>query len=151
MPPRHAARRRPPPRATIRSPARKDSSSRTTRAAGHSASKSANAFVDAPRKRWIDWSSSPAAVISPRVGHEQPQQQALGEARVLQVVDEHVPVAAGEPRAHVRLLAQQPERAQHEVAEVERPRVAQHPVVRAEQLPELALARGARALGLAER
>ena len=52
--------------ATIRSPARKDSSRRTTRVPGHSASKSANAFVDAPRKRWIDWSSSPAAVTSPR-------------------------------------------------------------------------------------
>jgi hypothetical protein len=50
----------------------------------------------------------------------------------------------------VRLLAQQPERAQHEVAEVQRPRLAQHPVVGAEQRAELALARGARAL-LAER
>jgi hypothetical protein len=85
------------------------------------------------------------------VGHEQPQQQPLGEARVLQVVHQHVPVAAREPRTHVRFLAQQPEGAQHEVAEVQRPRLAQHPVVRAEQLAELALAGGARPLGLAER
>ena len=77
------------------------------------------------------------------VGDQQPQQQALGEARVLQVVDEHVAVAPGEPRAHVRLLAQQPERAQHEVAEVERPRLGEQPVVGAEELGELALARDA--------
>ena len=42
-------------------------------------------------------------------GHEQPQQQALREARVLQLVDQHVPVPAREPLAHVRLRAQQPE------------------------------------------
>ena len=53
---------------------------------------------------------------------QQPQQQALGEARVLEVVDEHVAVAGRDPRAHVRLLAQQPERAQDQVAEVERRR-----------------------------
>ena len=80
------------------------------------------------------------------VRDEQAEQQALGEARVLQVVDEHVRVACGEPAAHVRLLAQQAERTQHQVAGVDRAGVAQHPVVGAEQLAELALARGSGAL-----
>ena len=57
------------------------------------------------------------------LGDEQPQQQALGEAGVLQLVDQHVPVAGGEARAHVRLLAQQAEGEQDEVAGVERARL----------------------------
>ena len=81
------------------------------------------------------------------LGDQQPQQQALGEARVLQLVDEHVPVARREPRAHVRLLAQQPERLQHEVADVERARLGQQPVVGGEQRRELALARARRVVG----
>ena len=81
------------------------------------------------------------------VGDEQAQQQALGEARVLQVVDQHVAVLRGQARAHVRLLAQQPERVQDEVAEVQRPGLAQQPVVGAEELGELALAVGAAVVG----
>ena len=81
------------------------------------------------------------------LGHQQPQQQALGEAGVLQLVDQHVRVARRQPRAHVRLLAQQPERVQDEVADVERAGVAQQPVVGGEQLGELALARAARVVG----
>ena len=50
----------------------------------------------------------------------------------------------------MRLLAQQAERAQHEVAEVEHAGLAEHPVVGPEQLAELALAGGAGAVGLAE-
>ena len=73
------------------------------------------------------------------LGDEQSQQQALREVRVLVLVDEHVPEAPGQPRAHVRLLAQQPERLQDEVAEVQRPRLGQHPVVRRVDVGELAL------------
>ena len=74
-------------------------------------------------------------------GHQQPQEQALGEARVLELVDEHVAVAVGEPVAHVCVGAQEAEAVQHEVADVERPRVGQHPLVGAVELGELALAR----------
>ena len=45
----------------------------------------------------------------PVLAREQPHQQALGEVRVLQLVDEHVAVARGHPRAHVRLRAQDAE------------------------------------------
>ena len=83
------------------------------------------------------------------LGDQQPQQQALGEARVLELVDQHVAEARGEPRAHVRLGAQQPERVQHEVAEVERARLGEHAVVGGVDRGELALARGARAIGRA--
>ncbi len=39
--------------------------SRTTVASGHSARKSSTFFVDAPRKRWMAWSSSATAVTGP--------------------------------------------------------------------------------------
>ena len=71
---------------------------------------------------------------------KQTEQKPLGEARVLQLVDEHVPVALGEPVPHVRAGAQQAEAVQHEVADVERAGVRQHSLVRAVQLGELALA-----------
>ena len=64
-PVRDRARR---PRGRRRGSARRSGSSRsrrTTAASGHSARKSAMFFVDAPRKRWIAWSSSPAAVTLP--------------------------------------------------------------------------------------
>ena len=51
--------------ARIRSGQRWLSSSRTTVAAGHSASKSRRFLAAAPRRRWIAWSSSPAALIWP--------------------------------------------------------------------------------------
>ena len=79
-----------PAAASSRAPARSDSSSRTTVASGHSARKSRMFLVAAPRKRWIDWSSSANALICAVLGHQQAQQQALGEARVLQLVDQHV-------------------------------------------------------------
>ena len=78
------------------------------------------------------------------LGDEQPQQQVLGEVGVLELVDEHVPEAGGEPRADVRLGAQQPERVQDEVAGVERPGLGQHAVVGGVDRGELALAGGPR-------
>ena len=64
------------------------------------------------------------------LGGEQPQQQALGEVRVLQLVDEHVAVARGDPRAHVRAARAAARNAsQDEVAEVERPGLGEHAVV----------------------
>ena len=79
----------------IRSPG-SDATPRAARPSprGHSARKSRMFLVAAPRKRWIAWSSSATAVMLPCSADEQPQQQALGEARVLQLVDEHVAVAA---------------------------------------------------------
>ena len=53
----------------------------------------------------------------------------------------------GQPRAHERALAQQPERLQDEVAEVERAGLVEQPVVGGEQRGELALARAVRVLG----
>ena len=51
--------------ARIRSGQRWLSSSRTTVVAGHSAWKSRRFLAAAPRRRWIAWSSSPAALIWP--------------------------------------------------------------------------------------
>ena len=101
-------------------------SSRTTVAAGHSASKSRRFLAAAPRRRWIAWSSSPAALTCAVLAREQPHQQALGEVRVLQLVDEQVAVARGDPRPHVRLRAQHAEGVEQQVAEVERPRLLEH-------------------------
>ena len=58
---------------------------------------------------------------------------------ILEVVDEHVAVARADARAHVRPVAQQPQRAQHEVACVERARLDQQALVREVELGELAL------------
>ncbi len=82
------------------------------------------------------------------VAGEPAQQQALGEVRVLELVDEHVAPAARDARPHVRALAQQPEGLQDEVAVVERPGLGEHPVVGRVDGGELALARGARPVGL---
>ena len=76
------------------------------------------------------------------LAREQPHQQALGEVRVLQLVDEHVAVARRHPRAHVRLGAQDAEGVQQQVAEVERPRLLEHAVVGGVDGGELALAVG---------
>ena len=102
---------------------------RTTRASGHSARKSTMFFVDAPRKRVIAASSSAATQRLPWSVDEQPQQQVLGEVRVLELVDEDVVEARREPRADVRLGAQEPERVEDEVAGVERPALREQPVV----------------------
>ena len=89
--------------ARIRPPERRLSVRRTTRASGHSARKSTMFFVEAPRKRVI------ACVVVGRdaevavVGDEQPQQQVLGEVRVLELVDEDVVEARREPCPDVRL------------------------------------------------
>ena len=76
------------------------------------------------------------------VAGEQPHQQALGEVRVLQLVDEQVAVALGHPRPHARLGAQEPEGVEQQVAEVERPALLQHAVVGGVEGGELALAVG---------
>ena len=83
------------------------------------------------------------------VGDEQPQQQVLGEVRVLELVDEDVVEARREPCADVRLAAQEPERVEDEVAGVERPALRQQPVVGGVDGGELALAHRARPRGLA--
>ena len=111
-------------------------------AAGHSASKSRRFLAAAPRRRWIAWSSSPAALTCPCSPCEQPHQQALGEVRVLQLVDEQVAIARRDPRAHVRLRAQHAEGIEQQVAEVERPRLLEHAVVGRVDGGELALAVG---------
>ena len=49
----------------------------------------------------------------------------------------------GQPRAHTGVGAQQAEALEHEVAGVERPGFVEHPLVRAVELGELALARAA--------
>ena len=78
----------------------------------------------------------------PVLAREQPHQQALGEVRVLQLVDEQVAVARRHPRPHARLRAQEPEGVEQQVAEVERPRLLEHPVVGRVEGGELALAVG---------
>ncbi len=125
--------------ARIRSRERNEVSSRTTVAAGHSARKSWMFLVAAPRKRWIAWSSSAAAVTSP-ARREQAQQQPLREARVLELVDQHVPVSLRQPRSHVRVGSQQAEALQHEVADVERAGLLEQALVGAVEVGELALA-----------
>ena len=82
------------------------------------------------------------------LGAEQLDEQRRGEAEVGVLVDEHVAVALGDPRAHVRALAQQRDGAQHELAGVERPDRGQQPVVVEVQLRELDLARAPGALGV---
>ena len=98
-------------------------------------------LVAAPRKRWIAWSSSANALIPPCSATSSRSSRPWAKLGVLQLVDEHVPVALPQPRAHVRLLAQQPEGLQDEVARVQRARLGQQPVVGREQRRELPLAR----------
>ena len=70
-----------------------------------SVSKSRRFLVDAPRKRWMAWSSSPATVDVLLLAGQESQEQALGEAHVLELVDQHVAEALGQAGAHVRALA----------------------------------------------
>ncbi len=100
--------------------------------------------AEAPQRLVVVAGRGEVAVL----GRQQPQQQAVREVRFLHVVDEQVAVARGDARAHVRVLAQQSQRADDEVAGVERSLLGEHPVVRAVDLGELALACGAGALGV---
>ena len=79
---------------------------------------------------------------------QQRQQGRLGEVGVLVVVGQHRGQAAGHAAAHVRALVQQPERAQHQVAGVQRAAVGQQPVVVGVQLGELTLAQRGGARGV---
>ena len=83
--------------------------------------------------------------------HQQPQQHPLGEVGVLVLVHEHVAEARGGALAHVRLLVQQAEGAQDQVAEVERPALAEQAVVVGVEAAELELARGVRSRGVVVR
>ena len=80
------------------------------------------------------------------LGDEREDEPQVRVREVGDVVDEHVAVAVGDARAHVRAL-EQAQREQHEVAGVERALLAQHPVVGAVDLRELALALGALVAG----
>ena len=74
--------------------------------------------------------------------HEQPQQHSLGEVRVLVLVHQHVPEAPPCPLAHVRLLVEEAEGAQDQVAEVQGAPLGEQAVVVRVQVRELELARG---------
>ena len=71
----------------------------------------------------------------------------VGALEVLHVVDEHVTPARRDARADMRALPEQAQRAQHEIAEVERALLAQHRVVGLVDGRELALALGALVAG----
>ena len=81
------------------------------------------------------------------LAHEQEHERAVGVLEVLHVVHEHVTPARRDARADMRALAEQAQRAQHEVAGVERALLAQHRVVGVVDGRELALARGALVAG----
>ena len=84
---------------------------------------------------------------------QQTQEHPLGEVGVVVLVHEHVLEAARDALAHVRALVEQLERAQDEVAEVERAALGQQAVVVGVEAGELELARraGARGVGLRRR
>ena len=79
---------------------------------------------------------------------EEPQQHPLGEPHVLEVVDEHVAESRGQPAAHVRLLVEEVEGPEHEVARVERAAVAKDAIVGLVNGGELELALGVGPLGV---
>ena len=74
------------------------------------------------------------------VAGQRAEQPDLGEAEVLELVDEHVGVAGASAFADVRSLVEQRLRAQHEVAGVEQALLGQQPVVGVVERRELALA-----------
>jgi hypothetical protein len=74
---------------------------------------------------------------------EQPEHHALGEVRVLVLVDQDVPEAVGDALAHVGVLVEQPEGAHDERAEVEGAALGQEPVVIDVEPSELELPRRA--------
>ena len=84
----------------------------------------------------------------PVLGGEQLDEQRRREAEVGELVDEHVAVTLGDPRPHVRALAQHRDRSQHELARIQRPHLREQPVVVEVQAGELDLASGAIASGV---
>ena len=126
--------------ASTRPAQRCDTSSRITVASGHSARKSRTFLVAAPRKRWIAWSSSANAVIPPCSATSSRSSRPWAKLASCSSSTSTWRNRAGHPRADERALAQQPERLQDEVAEVERAGVLEQPVVGGEQRRELALA-----------
>jgi hypothetical protein len=77
------------------------------------------------------------------LGAEQQHEAQRGELEVLGVVDQDVAPARAGPRAHVGLVAQQRDRGEQQVAEVQRALLAQHAVMGGVDRRELALALGA--------
>ena len=131
----------------IRSPARKLSLRRTTAASGHSARKSATLFVDAPRKRWIDWSSSAATVTLPCSATSSRSSRPWAK-----LVSWNSSTSTWRKRAASRartcgLDRSSPNACSDEVPEVERARLGEHAVVRGVDRGELALARRPRPVG----
>ena len=82
------------------------------------------------------------------LGGQQLDEQRGREAEVGELVDEHVAVALGDARAHLRALAQHRDRPQDELAGVERALLGEQPVMVDVELRELGLARRAIALGV---
>ena len=82
-------------------------SSTMTGACGWRSRKSRRFLPAAPRERQIASSSLPAGEQVPVLAREQVDERHLREARVLIVVDEHVPEPRGGAREHVGALAQQ--------------------------------------------
>ena len=124
----------------MRSRERNDWSRCTTRACGRVAVKARRFLVAAPRKRLIAASSSPATVTLPCLRQELDQLE-MGEVEVLVLVDQHVRPARA-AAACSGGVGEQVDRAQDEVADVERALLGQQPVVVGEQLSELLLALG---------
>ena len=86
---------------------------------------------------------------SPCSAAEQLDEQRLGEVEVLEVVDEHVAPARRDARARRAARSRSSASARrHEVAGVERALLGEQPVVGGVEAGELALALGARALGV---
>ena len=118
------------------------SSSRTTVACGHSASKSRRFLAAAPRRRWIAWSSSPAALTWPCSPASSRSSRPWAKFASCSSSTSTWRKRVGDPRAHARLGAQQAEGVEHEVAEVARARLLQPAVVGGVDGGELALAVG---------
>ena len=131
--------------AMIRSGQRWLSSSRTTVVAGHSASKSRRFLAAAPRRRWIAWSSSPAALIWPCSPASSRSSRHWAKFASCSSSTSTWRKPLGHPRAHAGLRPQQAERVEHEVAEVARAGLLQPAVVGGVDGGELALAVGLRA------
>ncbi len=95
---------------------------------------------------WIAWSSSPAAVRLPCSEASSRSSRPWAKFGSCTSSTSRWRQRAGDARAHVRVLAQQRQRADHEVAAVERALLGEHPVVRLVDRGELTLAGAARAL-----
>ena len=103
----------------------------------------------APRKRWIDWSSSPATVTLPCSATSRRSSRPWAKLVSWKLVDEHVRGSGAARRARTCGLVRSSRNAcSDEVAEVERARLGEHAVVGGVDRGELALARGPRPVGL---